>query len=338
MFTSLENHLKDNEKRKIKTFKIEGGAYKTLANFKSYYKNNFGLKKILTREYIGFKNNVLQEDPIPNKVITGNQKDWYFLGDDYSNVFSSSIGTIHFTKTEKEKIIQELSKIKNWLDKENIPFYLVVAPNKHTAYQELLPISYGYGNKYDDVIQEIKETTDINITVLKPTVLEKKKEYQLYHKTDSHWNDIGAYWGYDALSKTIQKDFPEFESVPFEHFRRDTLRSKHQEMTRMINLDIDEEIIKLYPDFNSGVTVKQNEEKISHFVNPKKKLKAYFCRDSFSNAWIKYFNESFGETIYVKTYRLDTTLVKKERPHMVVLEFAERRFDYFIKYKMPILY
>ena len=37
-------------------------------------------------------------------------------------------------------------------------------------------------------------------------MLEAKKNGQVYHKQDTHWNEFGAFVGYKAISQTIAKD------------------------------------------------------------------------------------------------------------------------------------
>ena len=136
----------------------------------------------------------------------------------------------------------------------------------------------------------------------------------------------------------LQLDFPELSTIPVEAFHQVSAISQHQEMTRMINLSVNESVIKFEKKTPSKVTIRTNTDKFSYFENPDKPLKIYFCRDSFSNAWIKYFNESFGASLYAKTYRINKAQILKEKPDVVILEFVERKFDYFLKYKMPILY
>ena len=79
MFTSFEAGLNDTEKRGSKKIELTEGIQSFISSFKGYYKDHFGLKKTLTQSYIAFKNNVLDESPIPNKVVIGKAKDWYFF-------------------------------------------------------------------------------------------------------------------------------------------------------------------------------------------------------------------------------------------------------------------
>lgn len=338
MFTPLEKHLNDTEKRGSKTLEFSKGIQPFISSFKGYYKDHFGLKKTLTQTYIGFKNDILKESPIPNKVVVGKAKNWYFLGDDFSDAFSGSIGASQYREKEIKKIVDDIEAMSLWLNEHGIKFYLAVPPNKHTIYKNLLPLNYNNTSKYDKAITALKTRTNIAIIDLKSPLLKRKDSIQIYHKTDSHWNDLGAYFAYRTVMEYLQIDFPELTPITIDDFNQVKKTSQHQEMTRMINLSIDEPIIKLEKKVPTQVTVKTNTEAFSYFEHPNKSLKIYFCRDSFSNAWIKFFNESFGASLYAKTYRINKKLILKEKPDIVILEFVERKFDYFVKYKKPILY
>jgi hypothetical protein len=50
-------------------------------------------------------------------------------------------------------------------------------------------------------------------------------------------------------------------------------------------------------------------------------------RDSFFVQLATCTNESFGETILLWDFRLDTTAIKAEKPDIVLLECAERMVD-----------
>lgn len=338
MFTSFEAGLNDTEKRGSKKIELTKGIQSFISSFKGYYKDHFGLKKTLTQSYIAFKNNVLDESPIPNKVVIGKAKDWYFLGDDFSDAFSGSIGASQYNEKDIKKIVDDIETMSLWLNEQGIKFYLAVPPNKHTVYKDLLPLKYNNTSKYEHALNAIKANTNVSIIDLKRPLLKLRDSLQIYHTTDSHWNDLGAYFGYRIVMNHLKIDFPELEAISLNSFNKKSMMSQHQEMTRMINLTVDEPIIKLEKKSPSNVSVKINTNSFSHFENSDKNLKIYFCRDSFSNAWIKYFNESFGASLYAKTYRINKNQILREKPDIVILEFVERKFDYFVKYKKPILY
>ena len=98
-----------------------------------------------------------------------------------------------------------LLKKKAWLDERNIDFYVAVAPNKHSIYGEELPIKKGNKTTKLEQLKAIFESEALDFIDLSDAFPDKS-EGRLYHKTNTHWNDYGAYWGYKALlSKIIEK-------------------------------------------------------------------------------------------------------------------------------------
>ena len=98
----LESNLETNENLKHATFpKIEiNKPTKTLSAINSFYTGNFGLKKTAVNQYIYFKRAILKEDPLPNYMVTG-KDNWYFLGNQYNNVFKNTFGVIPSEKPSK---------------------------------------------------------------------------------------------------------------------------------------------------------------------------------------------------------------------------------------------
>ena len=337
MFTSLESDMANNEKHGVQSLELSGSILENFQSLKIFYKGNFGLKKTLTSQYLNVKQNLLKESPIPHKVVVGKEKEWYFLGDDFSGAFSGSNGVSQYSQKELDKIVNSIQDINNWLTSQDIAFYLAIPPNKHTIYKEHLPFSYNVESKYDVVLNKLRQETNINVIDLKTPLLKAKDSIQVYHKTDSHWNDTGSFIGYQTVMNRLNQDFNQLSGGTISDYQISKQKRKHQEMTRMINLDVYEQV-KLYNPKASRATVVSNSDRLSHFQNDSKPLSIYFCRDSFSNAWMKYFNESFGNVVYAKTYRINKKEILKYKPDIVILEFVERKFDYFLKYKNPILY
>ena len=62
-----------------------------------------------------------------------------------------------------------------------------------------------------------KKNSDLPITYLLPTFLNKKKEGTplLYYKTDNHWSNYGGFIAYAKIVADLKKDFPMLKSLTF---------------------------------------------------------------------------------------------------------------------------
>ena len=206
----LEKELIDTEniiKTDFPTFK-RNNPIQFLKDFKSYYKDNFGLRTFLSDGYLKFKYTRLNESPIPSKVIVG-KNDFLFLGKSFSNAVNESLGFRLFNATELKQIQHKITVRKQWLDNNNIRFYIAVAPSKHSVYRENLPFNFPEKEtRKEQLLEYIKTTINFDIIDLGKQFHVKKTKHQIYRNYDSHWNDLGAFYASQTLLAEIDKEFP----------------------------------------------------------------------------------------------------------------------------------
>jgi alginate O-acetyltransferase complex protein AlgJ len=180
-----------------------------IRKFDSHYSSTFGFRSSLLQLYNVVKQTIFHTDPLPQKVVEGTNG-WYFLGDDNSNEIKESKGIENFSQEELKSSLQKILSHQSWLRKQDIEFYLAVAPNKTSVYGEYLPIRK---SEKETQVEQLKfaSLNNFNFVDLKSN-FSLARQRRLYHKTDSHWNDYGAFLGYTALIEKIKADFPEVHS------------------------------------------------------------------------------------------------------------------------------
>jgi len=148
------------------------------------------------------------------QVIVG-KDDFLFLGNNYASVIDKTQGLYQYKTEEIERWTDKLLYLQNWYQKKNIQFILVIAPNKHSIYNDKLPhkIIYKMGRTITDDITRIASSKNINILDLRNELRKNKKKYDnlLYLKTDTHWNGLGASIAYektiDYLNERYNKNY-----------------------------------------------------------------------------------------------------------------------------------
>ena len=55
--------------------------------------------------------------------------------------------------------------------------------------------------------------SDVKVLDLRPALIQGKAREQVYFKTDSHWNYLGATIGYDALIDAVKAQVPSVPAV-----------------------------------------------------------------------------------------------------------------------------
>lgn len=324
----LESGFINNENRKHRSLpKLNlKDPITSIGKFKNYYLENFGLKTILVNNYINIKSNVLNENPIPNRVAQG-KEDWFFLGNNNNNVLNNSFGNDPFVEKKLANTVNYLGKLKKYFDSKNIAFYVVIPPDKNKVYQEYLPFKLDQNPTKLEVLKPLlKKNAGIEIIDLSFPLLESKKEHKLYLKTDTHWNYYGSYAGYASTIDIISKNFS-IHKVSINDFELINKVYNRGDLTKMINLTIEEPSISIKKKTPSKAELIIDSRKTVHYKNKSQTLKTILFRDSFANAWIPFFNESFGEIIYHRNYVIDKKEIETFKPDIVIFEIIERNIN-----------
>ncbi|NRA94419.1 MAG: hypothetical protein HRU26_17440 [Psychroserpens sp.] len=295
-----------------------------------YYNDLFGFKSELVDGYTTLKNDLIGNDPLPHKVMQG-KDGWYFLGNHHNNLFDDSFGLHAFTDDELTAIKDYLSPIVDGFRSRGINFHIIVPPNKHRVYPENLPYQFHQGqNRLEQLNNYLKATLDFEIIDLRPSLISQKSEDLLYYKTNTHWNDLGAYYGYKASMNIIAPDLP---IIPLSEFTKSLVPIKRGDITEMINITSDEMVLSLKKTKPSQVKTIKDDPDFLRYRNYSKEKILVMYRDSFSNAWIPFFNESFNETIYKKGYYVNFGFIDHKKPDVVIFEIIERNLGQILLHK-----
>ncbi|WP_211359265.1 alginate O-acetyltransferase AlgX-related protein [Bizionia myxarmorum] len=326
MFFNLESS-ENNENREFTSFPVFSlkNPISFLKEFNTYYSENFGLKTTLVNNYIDFKFQVLDETPMPTKVVKG-LEGWYFLGNSYNNTFDNAFGNNNFKTSQLEEIARRLLEIKSYLKSQNIEFYLVVPPNKSTIYKEYLPFQL---NKNESNLEALKNhlKTEANFEIidLTKTLLAKKNKELVYLKTDSHWNEYGAFLGYKETMRIINQDFI-IASKELTDYNLIMKVRRQGDIVKMINLSEEE----------SALTF--TKKHVNQEAKVQRDIKLFMYFDSFSYAWMPYFNESFANIEYLNYHSISKQHLANEKPDIIIFEIVERNIDILLKNENLLVY
>ncbi len=306
----------------------DGAAF--IDNFDSYYSDNFGFRSQLFELFRYIKIHILHTELLPQKVVHG-QDGWFFLGDSYGDVIKASKGIVNFTETELMPLKQDLLDQERWLEEQGIRYYATIAPNKHSVYGAYLPIAKSERTTKLEQVKKMMAGEQFNIIDLKSNFPDTPT-LRLFHKTNTHWNDYGAFLGYLSLMQKVKNDFPDISVLSMSDFNIDTAITYQEDLTKLILVKQKEEkIVFRYniPETGYNVETATNDEgnAISRWKNDESKLKILVFHDSFSWAWLKYLKETFNECLFIRNTRFNKEIIKKEKPDIVIREIVERNID-----------
>ena len=307
------------------------------------FKRNFPLRADLFKIYSIGKKELFNAEPIPHAVIEVNNG-WKFLGNKFSNALSESKGLVVFNKSELSTLKKNLLAKNRWLENKNIKFYISIAPNKHTIYGDLIPITKR--NRKTKLEQLDSICKDIGISFINlGDHFPKNDSLRLYHKTDSHWNHLGGFYAYKSTIEKISKDFKdkkfnfhtindmdiEIYSAPIGDLNRALFLEKKEEfidvkLKKPFNFTVKQKILTPPSDYHFGSQF--YEERYKSNIND---LKILVLRDSFFGAYFQLIADNFGESLFVWRHNFNKKLISTEKPNIVCYELVERNIDILLK-------
>lgn len=320
-------------------------------NMKSYLKqyNTYFATNYYWRDYAIFIYNqtifgITKQSPVPDKVLIG--KDNYLFLTTHGYPVDDYQGYKQLTQDDLDKIYMWIHAFKVWLDSQGIEFYYVIAPDKSTIYPEKLPDTIRQvGQTTADQITEYLSKRGIQVVDLRPILLQAKSMgYDLYYRTDGHWNKLGAYVGYKAIIQELSKKFKVMRSVYMPiHTITYTKPENKGDLYRMMGIESYPyfyDVIINYPVTfkvtydNTKCKVPRMQVTITQNIN-KKLPKLLMYRDSFGDSLQLLLANNFCEAHFIWEYlwlsrKIDTQLIKKVKPDVVIIETVERYNKFYV--------
>lgn len=308
--------------------------------FDQYFKNQFFGRSFFYQQNSNIKRSYLRISSKPEKVIVG-KNGWLFLGNSDGNVLHESLGYRQFSDAQMAKLQIKLRYYNDWLHERGIKFYFSIAPNKHNLYPEHLPYTASKQLRQKEQLESYLSSRNLpdKIIDLSDQLIPKKQQHRLFMKTDTHWNDLGAFFGSRILLKEMNADFPQIPIWELSDFAQDSIHSFQQDLSDMLSLRIQESNIKLSLIDSCA---EKREKRLTNYRPPEsqrgkyekrysceeRELKLLMFRDSFGSAMIPFLANAFEESLFIWGH-FDEELIEREKPDAVVIEVVERYLDNF---------
>jgi alginate O-acetyltransferase complex protein AlgJ len=312
------------------------GKLKALARFpgqfKYYLSDHFGFRNLLIELHGRLMVDGLGVTSNPS-VILG-KDGWLFLAnegslDDYRH-------DDPFTPAELEAWRTVLERRQQWCAARKIQYLVVFAPSKHSIYPEYMP------NVYTRLAQparlpqlvEYLQTHHSLVRILdltQPLLDAKAGGIRLYQKTDTHWNDRGAWAGYRAVMAAASGLVPGVHTLAASDFQPDTIIAPGMDLAGLLGLNgiLQEKRLDLQPRIALRLAQVEQDVVEPFTVNasaPGQPGVVVF-RDSFFTQVLPWLAEGFGRGAYFWQYGFNRQIIEAERPALVIQEIAERKLS-----------
>lgn len=325
-----------NENRKLAERPSLPGNFKDAGKYSdrwlSFYRDHFGLRNTLIRAVAETRFHGLGADTDGNVVI--GKDGWLFLRPDGDRNFIAYRGLNPLSEDELTAWQQLLERRNAWLKAHGIPYLVVIPPDKQTIYSEFLPGEYAPIRKIsrlDQLIARLREShSPVRLIDLRAALIAAKPTARLYHKTDTHWNDAGAFVGYGVIMGAVREMLPQWNIIPQtrDDFVVSPISSEVGDLARMMDMP------DQYPDAGYAFRRKRpfpiptammdrNESTVMDINNPTLPHLVFY-RDSFGIALVPMIGPHFGRVVYAFHYEMDPEMIAREKPDLVISEFLER--------------
>lgn len=326
-----------------------------LSGFNSWLKDNIGFRDFFVKMNAKINYKLLKSSP--STLVKFGRDDWFFYNND--NNLEIASGNYPLSEETLGAIKKEQEAIQKALAQKGIEYVLVLTPSKVSIYPEEI----GGGNfkvretPIDIVEKYLKENTTIKVVNTKQELLKAKESgQQVYNKTDTHWNEEGAYIGYKNVINDLNrwnilnsgpadiKQIPSTYKGEFSSMMGDSslLPPENINATEIVSPNAvavqNDRLLNL-------IQIQQQNDNFGYNGNhiytnsSQKDKKVLMYGDSFFGGWKipELFAENYSEFTYVWSDRIKGAVVNEVKPNVVVFERTERYITTLAKQADPIL-
>jgi alginate O-acetyltransferase complex protein AlgJ len=306
-----------------------------------YLQSNMGFRGALVRLHGRFVWSVLGSSPAPQTVVRSDP--WLFMRSE--RALDGFRRTDPFSAAELGAWRDVLEARRRWLAARGIRYLMVVAPDKETIYAEAVPpaITRGPGpSRLEQLGEELRAPgSQVPFLDLTATLQMRKPVARLYHYTDTHWNDLGALAGYQAITARLRDWFPELRTLLESDFNVAEVVTPGGDDARICGLQLDlrepQRQLTLRPDVRAPAHLADGAplafERLDVHGTQRFETRApageipsaVILRDSFGEGLLPTLALHFQRATWIWTYDFPAAAIAADQPAVVIQEMVERK-------------
>ena len=275
----------------------------------------------------------------PSPTVIRGTDGWLYYADD--SALDDYVSAAPLSTEELNAWRDTIVHTRDTLRAMGIAYVFAIAPDKHVIYPEHMPASIhplGHESRLEQLTAYLQRTTDVAVVDLRQPLLDAKAHEQVYYRTDTHWNDEGAYVGYRELLRAAAREVPSLRPLPRETFRRTTRQELGGDIAEMLGVenDVREQTSHLTPFTGWRAHIDEPADlsaagfevpRVVTTIDDAQLPRLLMIRDSFGSGVIRFLSEHFSRAVYVWRPDVDVDDVKAERPTLVIQEIVGRRLQ-----------
>lgn len=226
-------------------------------------------------------------------------------------------GINHYSEEQMAQIAIKLEQERDYFESLGCEFYILSIPNKASVYPEYMPSSIkreSETSRTEIFMDYLKDNTDLNVVNAKDSLVATKEAYQVYYKTDTHFNAIGSFITVQALMEAINGEYDSLENVKFKKVSDDY----SGDLAALCDMQ---------DTFNDDIMYELDTGSVNKKL--KSDQKVLIVGDSFSNQMVDIMNQYYAQVQAVNIWSFNLGMIQEYQPDILVWESAERYTDRF---------
>jgi len=310
-----------------------------LEESESYFNDHFGFRTHLLYQHNRLTVGLFGVSPT-DKVIIGRQG-WLFMAreSETRNELDYFRQLTLLTPQQVRHWRNMLRQRRRWLEERGIAYMFIVVPNKSTVYSEFMPanIRRRHGqSRLDQLLAALAREDDFPVIDLRETLAAAKRSYRIYNKTDSHWNELGAFFAFEKIMARLARIYPELDRPALEDFIIEYSDRNGGDLALMLSLQkvqFREQTIRLRPKIPVATRLLRPKRSLGPYIRetssecPSATLPTLLLvHDSFVHQLKPLLNPRFRRIIYIWDWGLHffKDAIEEEKPEIVIEEITER--------------
>lgn len=307
--------------------------------FEDWFDDHFGFRSLLIRSNKEIEWRVKRGEV---EMVVG-REGWLFLGK------ASRVDRYRCVELPRdhEAAWRSLAARRRTLaEARDVPLLWAMAPNKHTVYADRLPAEVPRRPGCDlGALPAVFAEAGVPFLDLRPALLAARQAHRVFHRTDTHWNELGAFFGARAILVELRRHFPglpvpsldDYEVRVQEGVRggdiADTIRVYGEVYLEDRITLVPRRVPRARPARGSAALDPSRnsrpENRLATTTGRAELPSAVMFHDSFAYALMPVLSESFERIVYVRNDgAFDAAIVDAEAPDVVIVLMAEKKFAF----------
>ncbi len=140
----------------------------------------------------------------------------------------------------KSKLNAQAEKIRRTTGKDTEVIYLL-APYSLTVYPEgigeLSEAIIDRPSRYEQIVQTLSQTDGVTVIDTSDVLKQNRDKGKLYYNLDTHWTELGAYFAYTELMKTVSQRFSEAKAHTLDEYDIENVTLTYTDMIYYAGVD-----------------------------------------------------------------------------------------------------